>query len=175
MEWHWTLVSHLKTILSNGLLWNKFKVDKIHFLCSFAVFVVLVLNWWLFLVNRNCTDWTFEYFLLFIVWAVIFYLKTDILFPSNRIQGQRYGEIFEKNRSWLLRLFIASNLMDIVIPTQRHQLFNPLICLPLVIHFVVLGVLGLLVKSRKFHVTFVSFILVVCLTRFLLVRLLLGQ
>ena len=154
---------------------NEFAIDKVHFIWSLALFVVLVLNWWVFFQNRDWTDWSFEYFLAIIVWAVIFYLMTVVLFP-NASDGERdFGRVFVQNRSWFLGLFIASNMMDIVITALREQLFNPPFYLPFVLHFVILGAIGLIVKSRRYHVALASYILIVSLTWSFLVRLLLGK
>ncbi len=154
---------------------NEFEIDKIHFVWSLALFVVLVLNWWVFFQNKDWNDWSFEYFLAIIIWAVIFYLMTVVLFPNDNDGERDYGKIFVLNRSWFLGLFIASNLMDIVLTALRGQLFNPPFYLPFVLHFVVLGVIGLFVRSPKYHIGFASYILIVSLTWSFLVRLLLGQ
>lgn len=153
---------------------HEFKIDTVHFMWSLALFVVLVLNWWVFFKNSEITNWTFEYFLLIIVWAVIFYLMTVVLFPTDKNSDQDYGTIFQKNRSWFLGLFIASNLMDIAVTALRDQLFNPPIYLPFVLHFAILGAIGLVVKSRRYHLAFASYILLISLTWSFVVRLLLG-
>ena len=154
---------------------NEYDIDIIHLLWSIALFVVLVLNWWVFFQNREWTDWSFEYFLAIIVWAVIFYLMTVVLYPTDNDDEQDYGKIFLQNRSWFLGLFIASNLMDIIVTALRGQLFNPPFYLPFVLHFVVLGLIGLFVKSRIFHISFSAYILFVSLSWSILVRLLLGS
>lgn len=79
---------------------HEFDVDVVNFLWSLALFVVLVLNWWVFFKNSEVTDWTFEYFLSIIVWAVIFYLMTVVLFPTDKNTSQDYGKIFIQNQSW---------------------------------------------------------------------------
>ncbi|TQV73770.1 hypothetical protein FLL45_12945 [Aliikangiella marina] len=152
---------------------NEFPIDVVHFLWSIALFVVLVLNWWVFFKNSEVTEWTFEYFLSIIVWAVIFYLMTVVLFPTDKNLDQDYGKIFLQNRSWFLGLFIASNLMDIIVTALRGQLFSPPFYLPFVLHFVALGIIGLKTESRAYHVGFASYILFISLTWSFFVRLLL--
>jgi len=154
---------------------NEFQIDIVHLLWSIALFVVLVLNWWVFFQNISVTNWTFEYFLSIIVWAVTFYLMTVVLFPTDKDTEQDYGKIFLQNHAWFIGLFIASNLMDIVVTALRGQLFNPPFYLPFVLHFVVLGVIALVVKSRRYQVCFASYILFISLTWSFFVRLLLEQ
>lgn len=153
---------------------NDFEIDIVHLLWSLALFVVMVLNWWVFFQNREWTDWTFEYFLSIIIWAVTFYLMSVLLFPTDRTGDQDYGKIFLRNRAWFLALFIASNLMDIVVTALRSQLFDPPVYLPFVLHFVALGAVGLLVSARTYHIVFAAYVFLVSLTWSFLVRLLLA-
>lgn len=152
---------------------DEFSLDAIHILWSLALFVVLVLNWWVFFQLSTFTNWSFEFFLAVIVWAVFFYLMSVVLYPLEKSVVQDYGKIFHNNRGWFLGLFIASNLSDIALTALRGQLLNPPYYLPFVLHFIVLGLIGLFVHSKKFHIFLASYVLAIGLTWAFWVRLLL--
>jgi len=154
---------------------HEYSIDLVHLVWSLALFLVLVLNWWVFFQLSQFNQWTFEFFLTVIVWTVLFYLMSVLLFPPDKNGMPNYGELFEQNRNWFLGLFIASNLADIVLTALRDQLFNPPFYLPFVLHFVVLGVIGIIVKSRKYHLGLAIYIFFISLTWAFWVRLLLGK
>ncbi|TQV84378.1 hypothetical protein [Aliikangiella coralliicola] len=154
---------------------SEFSLDLVHIMWSLALFVVLVLNWWVFFQLNTFTEWSFEFFLVVVIWAVFFYLMSVVLYPIEKNTVQDYGLIFEKNRPWFLGLFIASNLSDIALTALRGQLLNPPFYLPFVLHFVVLGIIGLLTNSRRYHTFLASYVFGISLTWAFWVRLLLGN
>ncbi len=151
------------------------RFDLVHLLWSLALFVVLVLNWWVFFQLSEFSQWTFEFFLTVIVWAVLFYLMSVMLYPVDKVSVRDYGKMFNDNRHWFFGFFIASNIADIILTALRAQLFNPPFYLPFVLHFVVLGVLALFLKSRAFHIGLAVYIFGISLTWAFWVRLLLGN
>lgn len=154
---------------------HEYQVDLVHLMWSLALFLVLVLNWWVFFQLSKFNQWSFEFFLTVIIWTVLFYLMSVLLFPPDKSSMPNYGKLFEQNRNWFLGLFIASNLTDIALTALREQLFNPPFYLPFVLHFVVLGVIGIVVKSRKYHLGMAVYIFFISLTWAFWVRLLLGK
>ena len=153
---------------------SRAKLDLIHSLWSAAVFAVLVLNWWVFFQWQGVTDWSFELFLAVIVWAVIFFLLAYLLYPPELAEHEDYGAVFEQNRSWFLGLFIATNLADIGLTALRGSLTDPPYYLLFVGHFIVLGALGLVIRSRRFHTALASWVFVVALSWAFVVRRFLG-
>jgi hypothetical protein len=146
------------------------KPDPIHLLWVGAVFWTLVLNWWVFFQSQSTEVWSFDYFLVVIVWAVLFFLLAVILFPPDVTEDQDYAEVFERNRGWFLGVFAATSFADILLTAFRGDLLDPPIYLPFVLHFAVLGVIGMFVKSRRFHVILAGYVLGVGLTWSLVVR-----
>lgn len=151
-----------------------FRLDAVHVLWTAAAFWTLILNWWVFFQTSDFDRWTFEVFLVVIVWAVLFFLLAVVLYPPDMAEGEDYAVVFERNRSWFLGLFVASNVADIILTAVRGDLFDPPVYLPFVAHFVVLGVLGIVVRSRRFQIGLAAWVLGVGLTWSLLIRRVLG-
>jgi hypothetical protein len=150
------------------------RLDAVHATWTAVTFSIIVLNWWVFFQSRTVSNWSFGVFLVVIVWAVQYYLMSVVLYPPDMAEGEGYGEVFERNRRWFLGLFCTSALTDIGLTALRGDLFDPPQYLPFASHFVVLGIVGLVVKSRRFHLFFAAYVLVVLLTWSLLARRLLG-
>ena len=145
-------------------------VDALHSLWSAATFWILVLNWWVFFQSRTFTNWSFGVFLVVIVWAVLFYLMTVVLYPPDLAEGEDYGGVFERNRGWFLGLFVASSLSDIGLTALRGDLLDPPQYLPFAGHFVVLGIMGMLIKARRFQLFLAGYVLIISLVWSLLAR-----
>ena len=153
---------------------GQFKADAVHVLWTAATFWTLILNWWVFFQTRRFQEWSFDIFLIVIVWAVLFFLMAVVLYPPDIGESEDYSTVFERNRKWFLGFFVSASVADIVLTAVRGDLFNPPIYLPFALHFVVLGVLGILIKSRRFQVTLAAYVLGIGLTWSLIVRRFLG-
>jgi hypothetical protein len=149
---------------------GEFKFDAAHSLWVAATFWILILNWWVFFENRRFDGWSFELFLVVIIWAVLYFLLAVLLFPPDVSEGEDYSEIFERNRKWFLSIFVASGLADIALTASRGDLFDPPIYLPFALHLVALGILGIIIRSHRFQVGVAAWVLGVGLTWSLVIR-----
>ena len=147
-----------------------FKLDAVHALWTGATFYTLILNWWVFFQARQFDTWSFDVFLVVICWAVSFFLLAVVLFPPDMSDKEDYSAVFEENRLWFLGLFVSSSLVDIALTAVRGDLFDPPIYLPFVGHFIVLGVLGMVIRSRRFQVFLAAWVFGVGMTWSLVIR-----
>lgn len=150
------------------------KPDLVHGLWVGAVFWTLVLNWWVFYQAQTVTTWSLDFLLVVVVWSVLFFLLAVLLVPSHESQEESYRDVFERSRRWFMGLWVASSLADILLTAFRGDLLDPPIYLPFTLHWVVLGLLGIFIKSRRFHVCLAAYVLGVALTWSLVVRRFLG-
>lgn len=153
---------------------RRVRLDPVHVLWTGGLFWTLILNWWVFFQMSTFDLWSFDVFLIVIVWAVIFFLMTVVLYPPDMAEGEDYASVFERNRLWFLGLFAASGLSDIALTAVRGDLLDPPIYLPFVGHFIVLGLLGMVIESRRFQIGLAAYVLGVGLSWALLVRRFLG-
>lgn len=94
--------------------------------------------------------------------------------PPNVAEEEDYGQVFENNRRWFFGLFIGTSLADICLTAVRGDLFDPPIYLPFAIHWVILGLVGLIVGSRRLQLFFAGWVVFIGIVWSLAVRRLLG-
>lgn len=140
---------------------GEFRLDPIHVVWTVTIFFLLTLNWWVFFQTRRVAEWTFGLFIVVAVWSVIGYLMAVVLFPRRLAEGEHYGEVFERNRKWFLGLLIAYAGVDIALTALRGGLFKPPEYLPFSLHLVVLATVGIFVRSRRYHLGFAIYVLVI--------------
>ena len=128
----------------------------------------------MFFESRDLETWSFDYFFVVVVWSVLFFLMAVVLFPPDMGDDEDYAVVFERNRLWFLGLFIASSLSDIVLTAMRGDLFDPPFYLPFAGHFILLGVIAMMTRSRGYQTFLAGYVLAVGLTWSLVVRRFLG-
>src|SRR5437763_3519085 len=125
-------------------------MDEVHIVLTLATLLILSLNWWVaFKWNTNVL-WSFDKFLVLIVWTITLYLLTTFLYPPDLSEEEERRNRFEGNRSGYYSAFIAFCLMDITQTALRSGLFDPVWYLPFVGHFAALGGAGLIVLKRGY-------------------------
>lgn len=149
-------------------------LDPVHTIWTCTVFLILILNWWVFFQAQEYRIWTFGLFLTVVIWAVLHYGMAVLLYPQDMEEGEGYGEVWTRNRPWILGAFALSVATDILLTWQRGDLLDPPWYLPFAGHLLVLGVVGALVSSRRFHMALGTYVFFVGLTWSLGVRRLLG-
>ncbi|RMH21526.1 MAG: hypothetical protein D6701_02325 [Gemmatimonadetes bacterium] len=149
---------------------NRWRLDPLHGLWTLVTFYVLVLNWWVFFQASAIPEWTFGAFIVVVSWAVLFYLLAVVLYPPDMGDREDYGAVFEGNRRWFLGLWVASSVADILLTDLRGDLFDPPEYLPFVGHFIVLGLLALVIRSRRFQIFVAGWVLFIGLAWALGVR-----
>ncbi len=126
-------------------------IDPLHAMWTASTFWVLILNWWVFFQAQSFDTWSFELFIVVILWSVSYFMLAMILFPPDLKDGEAYGQIFEKNRKWFLSIFVVASLVDVLLTSMRGDLFDPPAYLPFVLHFVGLGLLGIFVFDVRLN------------------------
>ncbi|HJT46310.1 MAG TPA: hypothetical protein VJ721_08585 [Chthoniobacterales bacterium] len=145
-------------------------MDEVHIVLTLATLLILALNWWVaFKWNTNVL-WSFDKFLVLIVWTITLYLLTTFLYPPDLSEEEERRNRFEVNRSGYYSAFIAFCSMDIVQTALRSGLLDPVWYLPFVGHFLILGAAGLIVRKRRYDRFFAWYQLIVLLLWSLLVR-----
>ena len=122
--------------------------DQTHLVLTAFFFLVLILDWWTGMSWRKQEVWTYELFLVIVVWSVSHYLAAITLYPP---ESQRSEHPFEYRRKWFFRAFIAVVATDIMQTAALGALFTPPIYLPFVLHFVVISLLAIFINKPAFH------------------------
>lgn len=120
-------------------------VTEVHALHTAWVFIVLVLNWWVLYQWRDYRGWSFEVFLLIVLWSLTFYVMSIALYPPD--DNEARGTEFDYR--WFYWAAIATGVADIVWTAVRGRLFTPWYYLPFVGHYMVLWALLIRLQSRR--------------------------
>ncbi len=129
---------------------NENQMDAVHVAWTIAVFFLLVLNWWVFLLWRDFDAWTFSSFFMIILWTISMYVMALALYPPGRSQDAGYRAIFEANRSWFLSTFTIMCLLDLSVTYMREQGIPEPTYIAFVGHYAVITATGIAVKKRRY-------------------------
>jgi len=126
------------------------KMDAVHVAWTIAVFFVLVLNWWVFLLFRSFDTWTFSVFFTVILWTTCFYVLALALYPPRLSKDVDYRELFEANRTWFLSTFTIMIVLDLIVTVMRDQAIPEPHYIAFVGHYGLITVVGIGVKNRNY-------------------------
>jgi hypothetical protein len=136
------------THILRGSVSQIFRTKALDLRLAYAGFfvVVLVLNWWVFFSWRNNEVWSFEIFLVLVLWAISHYAVAITLY---RPDDERSDSRFEMHL--FLLAFVVTGFFDILQTAMRGNLLEPWYYLPFVAHYIVLSGAGYFIKSPAFH------------------------
>ena len=145
-------------------------LDEVHMVWTVTVLLLLVLNWWVIFAWRDETQWSFDTFLVLIMWAVSHYMLVIALYPPDLSDADLLSELFPRNRVWFFSNLAVLAGLDIVQTAMRGDLFRPVYYLPFVGHYIALAVAGIVVRRHAFDRFFAWYMLVTMLAWSLVVR-----
>ncbi|MFO1406834.1 MAG: hypothetical protein U1F08_04770 [Steroidobacteraceae bacterium] len=118
-------------------------LDLTHAVLTAWVFMVLVLNWWVLYQWRDYQGWSFEVFLMVVLWALSFYVMSIALYPPD----DRDAHTPTSGHTWFFWAALATCVLDIAWTATRGALFEPWYYLPFVGHYAVLFAVMIRVRS----------------------------
>jgi hypothetical protein len=159
------------THILRGSVGQVFRREGLDLRLAYAGFfiLVLVLNWWVFFNWRNNETWSFEIFLVLVLWAIAHYIVAITLYRPDHAESESRFQL----HLFLLAFVIAGSL-DILQTAMRGALFDPWYYLLFVGHFIVLSSVGYFIKSMTFHRVISTWFLVSILIWALVARRLLA-
>ncbi len=122
--------------------------DQTHFVMAAFLFLVLILNWWTIYTWNDERVWSFELFLIIIVWAMNHYVAAITLYPPVSSGTE---QPFEFRRRWFLWAFIGITITDILETFASGDIFDPWYYLPFVLHYTALCASGLVIQNSTYH------------------------
>ena len=144
-------------------------IDEIHIVLTGFNLVKLTLNWWVTFQWR-AEPWTFDKFLVLIIWTFLLYMHTVFLYPPDLSESETHRDVWLQNRVGYYGTSAAFGLCDILQTAIRGGLLHPAWYLPFLGHYVVLSVAGLLVRRRGYDRFYAWYFLISLLTWSLVVR-----
>jgi len=149
---------------------RKNPVDEVHMVLTGFTLLQLLLNWWVTFSWRSETNWTFEKFLVLILWTIALYMLTVFLYPPDLSQAEEHRDVWMANRASYYGTFVCFTLLDILQTATRGSLFHPIWYLPFVAHHTVLGAIGLGLRRRGYDRFFAWYELIILLVWSVVVR-----
>jgi len=149
---------------------DRVEVYSVHAVWTVNVLLILVINWWVSFSWGDFIAWSFDIYLVLILWAIALYMMAVILYPPDIRGDESYRELFERNRRWLYGTFILMLMLDIAQTALRGDLFNPPFYLPFVLHYMALSAIGMVVADPRYQKFWAWYLLISATTWSLLVR-----
>ncbi|MFT5502258.1 MAG: hypothetical protein ACI88G_002402 [Woeseiaceae bacterium] len=137
------------------------KMDAVHVAWTIAVFFVLVLNWWVFMLWRDIDEWTFSLFFTVIMWTTSMYVLALALYPPNLPEDVNYREMFESNRTWFLSTWTIMCVLDLLVTAMRENGLPDTNYIAFIVHFGVISAIGIGVKKRAYDLVAAWYIAII--------------
>ena len=143
------------------------KAEESHLVWTLFILVVMILNWWTLYSWQDQQTWSFDLFMIIILWAIAHYVTAITLYPPVAAGSERP---FEYRHNWFLWAFVAVPVTDILQTAARGDVFSPWYYLPFVSHFALLTLVAIFVHKPILHRWLPWYFLVIILTWSLVVR-----
>jgi hypothetical protein len=145
-------------------------LDEVHIVLTLGTLLLLGLQWWVTFKWNTEVKWSFDKFLVLIVWTITLYMLTVFLYPPDLSEAEEHQQRFHRNRTGYYSAFIAMSLLDIVQTAIHGDLLHPIWYLPFVGHYAVLAGIGLVAHRQGYDRFFAWYLLFTLLIWSLLVR-----
>ncbi len=122
--------------------------EESHLVWTFFILLVMILNWWTAYSWHDQPTWSFDLFVIIIVWSITHYLTAITLYPPQAAGSERP---FEYRHDWFLWAWISIVLIDILQTVARGDVFSPWYYLPFVLHYALLAFVALIVRKPAYH------------------------
>ena len=130
-----------------GALFHQKSRDVVRFTYGAFLSLTIILNWWVAFAWRDFADWTFDKFLVLVLWTMSFFGAAIALFPP----GEQAASDSDRPVRNFLKLFLVLLALDTAATAMRTGLFSPWYYLIFVGHYALLAVLALVIRNRPFQ------------------------
>lgn len=142
---------------------KKVRIYSVHLCWVFTILLFLIHFWWWEFRLISVRQWTFEAYLLVIVYAIIYFLLCALLFPDQMDEYTGFEDYFTSRRKWFFGIFalsFATDIFDTVLKGQAHlQALGPEYPIRIVT-FIALSIVAMFTANLKFHKAFVTISLI---------------
>ena len=102
-------------------------LDEVHIVLTLATLLLLVLQWWVTFKWNTEITWSFDRFLVLIVWTITLYMLTVFLYPPDLSEAEEHQRRFQRNRVGYYSAFIAMCVLDIAHRNPRRSTSSNLV------------------------------------------------
>jgi hypothetical protein len=102
---------------------KKVKIFPVHLLWVFAILLHLVHFWWWEFKLIYIHAWTFEMYLVLILYAVDIFLLCALLFPDDLQEYSGFEDYFMSRRKWFFGIFGFSFIIDFIDTAMKGSVY----------------------------------------------------
>ena len=125
-------------------------LDEVHIVLTLATLLLLILQWWVTFKWNTEVTWSFDMFLVLIVWTITLYMLTVFLYPPDLSEAEEHQRRFQRNRTGYYSAFIGMCVLDIAQTAIHGDLLHPIWYVPFIGHYAVLAAIGLVAHRRGY-------------------------
>jgi hypothetical protein len=154
-------VTHILVGLSKTIHHRKtIKFYWVQALWAFNVLIYIVTIWWGMFWWSGLQDWSYFYFLLLILYAILLFLSASLIFPWDFSDNCDFEDHFYETRPWFFAVFAIAWCIDIpetVTKSDSGLRELPGEYLAFVIPQIVLSVVAAFWPNKMYHKIFAIF------------------
>ena len=120
--------------------------NQTHLVFTAFFFFVAILNWWTAYSWHDVDVWSFDSFLIIIIWSISHYVAAITLYPPQSTGSE---EPFEYQQNWFLWAFVGILITEVLQTAARGDVFTPWYYLPFVAHYLAITLIAIIVNKAK--------------------------
>ncbi|WP_163267244.1 hypothetical protein [Chelativorans alearense] len=134
-------------------------ISTIHLAWVATMLLMLVHFWWWEVALYGIRHWSFGVFFFLIIYSVVLFLMSVLLFPDDIREYANYEDFFLNRRKWFFGLLASTLILDVVdtyIKGETHfdeYRIELLVSTPV---FFILCLMAMRIAIRKFHLAMVA-------------------
>jgi hypothetical protein len=115
---------------------------EVHIVLTLATLLLLVLQWWVTFKWNTEIVWSFDRFLVLIVWTITLYMLTVFLYPPDLSETEEHLRCLQRNRVGYYSVFVMVCVLHIAQTAIHGDLFHPISHTPFVGQYAMLAALS---------------------------------
>ncbi|CAN0653073.1 hypothetical protein R2G56_09665 [Nitratireductor aquimarinus] len=138
---------------------GKIRIYSVHIGWVLFLFLAVVHFWWFQFSLIYISYWTFEHYIFVIMYAALFFFICALLFPDDMKEYSGFADYFHSRQTWFFALLAALYAVDIIDTlakgVEHFKNLGPEYPLRQAV-MITLSIVAIFVKSRRFHLSFVT-------------------
>lgn len=133
------------------------RVYWVHLVWALYVFLTSVFWWWWEFRLGEIEVWTFQLYLFVVLYAVLIYLLSALLFPEDLSGYDGYRDYFYERRAWffgILGLAIATDVVDSWLKGPAHFEALGLLYIVVASSQILLCAVAMVTRRPRYHAAF---------------------
>ena len=138
---------------------SKGSLSIIHLAWVGTMLLMLVHFWWWEVALYDVGHWSFGVFFFLIVYTIVLFLMSALLFPDDIREYKNYEDFFLNRRRWFFGLLASTLLLDVVDTYLKGESHFDRYWIDLAVStpiFLILCLLAIKTADRRFHLAIVG-------------------